>query len=242
MVFNRSILFSIAVHAAIVTAAVAVNGRGMVYNAPADHILVSLFSGIAGSPAASLNEAKSGKSNQRNKKEIKKEINREAIPLAMPVKEAEKLAAVQAAEKIEEAESLKTGEVTFFENAGIPSVQDTGIKGDAISANSVSKSRPGENGGGSNKEGIQTAYSQIRAMIEKAKTYPLLARKRKIEGTVVTEFIINRRGYPENIAIAKGSGYEILDSAALNIISRAAPFPAINGHIVIPITFSLTGN
>jgi len=242
MVFNRSILFSIAVHAAIVTAAVAVNGRGMVYIAPANHILVSLFSGIAGSPAASLNEAKGVKANQRNKKEIKKEIRREDIPLAMPVKEAEKLSAVQAAEKIEKAESLKAGEVTFFENAGIPSVQDTGIKGDAILARSASKSRSGENGGGSNKDGIKTVYSQIRAMIEKAKTYPLLARKRKLEGTVVTEFVINRKGYPENIAVAKGSGYEILDSAALNIISRAAPFPAINGHIVIPITFSLTGN
>lgn len=235
MVFNRSILFSIAVHAAIVTAAVAVNGRGMVYNAPADHLLISLFSEIAGSTAVSLN----GKLNQQNKKEIKKEIRRDDIPRAMPVKEAEKLSAVQAAGKVDKAEGLKAGEAAFFENTGIPSVQDTGIKGDA---KSVSKSRAGENGGESNKEGIQTVYSQIRAMIEKAKTYPLLARKRKIEGTVETEFVINRRGYPENIAVSKSSGYEILDSAALNIISSAAPFPAINSHIVIPITFSLTGN
>ncbi len=132
MVFNRSILFSIAVHAAVVTAAVAVNGRGMVYNAPANHILVSLFSEIAGSTAVSLKEAKGGKADQRNKEEIKKEISREDVPRAMPVKEAEKLSAVQAAEKIEKAENSKAGEAAFFEKAGIHSVQDTGIQGDTI--------------------------------------------------------------------------------------------------------------
>jgi TonB family protein len=82
-------------------------------------------------------------------------------------------------------------------------------------------------------------YSLIRAAIEKAKTYPYIARKKKIEGTVITEFIIDGRGYPDNIKVIKSSGFEILDSAALNIISKAAPFPKLEGNIVIPITFSL---
>jgi protein TonB len=80
----------------------------------------------------------------------------------------------------------------------------------------------------------------IRSAIEKAKNYPFLARKKKIEGTVITEFSISGRGYPEDIKIKKSSGSEILDLAAIKIITRAAPFPMITSKIVIPITFKLT--
>jgi protein TonB len=80
----------------------------------------------------------------------------------------------------------------------------------------------------------------IRSAIEKAKDYPFLARKKKIEGTVITEFTISGRGYPEDIKVKKSSGSEILDSAAIKIITRAAPFPKVNSKIVIPLTFKLT--
>ena len=80
----------------------------------------------------------------------------------------------------------------------------------------------------------------IRSAIERAKNYPFLARKKKIEGTVITEFTISSRGNPEDIKIKESSGSEILDSAAIKIITRAAPFPKVNSKIVIPITFKLT--
>lgn len=94
--------------------------------------------------------------------------------------------------------------------------------------------------GGHREEGPHSMYAFIRSAIEKAKTYPLLARKKKIEATVITEFSISNKGYPQDLKITKGSGFEILDSAAMNIISKAAPFPKIDGRIVIPITFTLT--
>ncbi len=46
-------------------------------------------------------------------------------------------------------------------------------------------------------------YSLIRAAISRAKIYPLLARKRKIEGTVVTGFRIDEKGRPQDLKIEK---------------------------------------
>lgn len=87
--------------------------------------------------------------------------------------------------------------------------------------------------------GGQSLIHQIRAAIERAKIYPVLARKRKQEGTVVTGFSINSNGLPENIRIIKSSGINILDSAARDTIIRAAPFPIVKGSIEVPITFIL---
>lgn len=91
------------------------------------------------------------------------------------------------------------------------------------------------------KGNTSNPYALIRAAIEKARTYPFLARKKRIEGTVVIDFTINGRGYPQDIKIGKSSGSEILDSAAIKIVMKAAPFPAVDGEIAVPISFKLTG-
>jgi protein TonB len=86
----------------------------------------------------------------------------------------------------------------------------------------------------------EDSYSLIRAAISRSKIYPLLARKRKIEGAVITGFRIDEKGRPQELKIEKSSGHEILDSAALKIVTKAAPFPRVNGEIIVPITFKLT--
>jgi TonB family protein len=83
-------------------------------------------------------------------------------------------------------------------------------------------------------------YALITAAIEKAKTYPFLARKKKIEGTVIAAFRIDAKGYPQEINIRKSSGFEILDSAAMKIVTKAAPFPHVVEPVEIPITFRIT--
>jgi TonB family protein len=87
---------------------------------------------------------------------------------------------------------------------------------------------------------IKDYYALITAAIEKAKTYPFLARKKKIEGTVIAAFRINAKGYPQDINIRKSSGFEILDSAAMKIVTKAAPFPHVVEPVEIPITFRIT--
>ena len=82
-------------------------------------------------------------------------------------------------------------------------------------------------------------YRMIRTAIEKALVYPALAKKRGIEGTVITEFTISSRGYPENIKIVRSSGYGLLDVAARDTVLKASPFNAARGWIEIPINFRL---
>ncbi len=84
------------------------------------------------------------------------------------------------------------------------------------------------------------SYGAIRALLEKAKNYPLLARKRGMEGTVFVSFVIGSRGLPQDVKIMKSSGYQILDEEVKKMLKKASPFPGIKGEIVIPITFKLT--
>lgn len=79
----------------------------------------------------------------------------------------------------------------------------------------------------------------IRASIERAVRYPLPARKRKIEGTVLVSFDINAAGSPLNIRVIKSSGHAILDDEAASAIRRAAPLPYLSGALKIPISFRL---
>lgn len=82
-------------------------------------------------------------------------------------------------------------------------------------------------------------YSLIRTAIDNAKTYPFLARKRGMEGTVIVSFSIDMKGLPQDIKIIKSSGYKILDDHVLKILRNASPFPEIKEEIVIPVTFRL---
>jgi protein TonB len=102
-----------------------------------------------------------------------------------------------------------------------------------------------ENGGsvheaaGTAQKGRYDAIGAIRAAIERAKKYPLFARRSGMEGTVTAEFSIDGRGRPENVKIKTSSGFELLDAAAKETIIRAAPFPFVEGRIEIPIAFRL---
>jgi TonB family protein len=89
--------------------------------------------------------------------------------------------------------------------------------------------------GGSN----QDLLGQLRASIEKALIYPPLARKRKLEGTVLVHFRINGNGTPLDVRVIKSSNYAILDEEAIRTVIRAAPLPSIGGGVELPIRFRL---
>lgn len=84
---------------------------------------------------------------------------------------------------------------------------------------------------------LRSTIELIKESIERAKMYPLVARIRGQEGTVVTEFSIDRQGRPENIRILRSSGFTILDRAARDTIVRAAPFPVVKGDLKVSIRF-----
>ena len=80
----------------------------------------------------------------------------------------------------------------------------------------------------------------IRDMIEKSKRYPLLARRRGIEGTTLVRFRLKTDGSLERIELEKSSGKGILDRESINTVERAAPFPYVKGWLVIPLNYELS--
>jgi TonB family protein len=84
------------------------------------------------------------------------------------------------------------------------------------------------------------SYGAIRTLLEKAKSYPIFARREGMEGTVFVSFTIDKKGLPQDVKIMKSSGYQVLDEEVRKMLKKASPFPEFNGEIKIPITFKLT--
>ena len=113
----------------------------------------------------------------------------------------------------------------------IPYGQETDIKG--------SLDLPVSGNDGISKDKDSGIIEIIRNSIEKAKIYPILARKRGIEGTVYISFRVNSEGKPNDIKILNSSGSHILDNATLDIVKKAAPFPHIDSSVEVPVAFRL---
>ncbi len=65
----------------------------------------------------------------------------------------------------------------------------------------------------------------VRQRIERAKQYPLQARKRQEQGHVVLHFSISPRGELRDVHVVRSSRNQELDNAALDAVKRAAPYP-----------------
>ena len=90
-----------------------------------------------------------------------------------------------------------------------------------------------------------TYYGRGRQMIDGNKSYPLLARQRKQEGSPKVSFTILKNGIVEKLSV-DSSGYRILDREARRIIMISSPFPEIPDSmnkdsidLTIPINFKL---
>jgi TonB family protein len=88
-------------------------------------------------------------------------------------------------------------------------------------------------------EGVPDIIEMIGMAIERAKTYPVLARKRGIEGTVYITFRVSPEGRPMDIEVLKSSGHRLLDTATLNVVRKAAPYPYIDSLIEVPVIYKL---
>ncbi|MDX8402806.1 MAG: energy transducer TonB [Mariprofundaceae bacterium] len=80
-------------------------------------------------------------------------------------------------------------------------------------------------------------WERVRARLEESKWYPASARRRGIEGDVELGFALNRDGYARDAKILAGSGYAMLDQAALETVKRAEPFPADGGEYRFKLRF-----
>jgi TonB family protein len=240
--FRRNIVFSLLLHITIITAAFSFLSRGTSFRAPAQYMMVSLLRQMTGieETASPVNTAP-----QMKNKNHDREANKQSVP------DKNKKAITENQNDTDKDTSQNTAGIS---ESVAPINQLSGISKEKYLLNTPAEkleSTPSSGAiitGGLRTLSVHTIASQdgediyaiIRNAIEKAKTYPFLARKKKIEGTVIAAFRINAKGYPQDINIRESSGFEILDSAAINIVIKAAPFPHVVEPVEIPITFRIT--
>ncbi len=139
-------------------------------------------------------------------------------------------------------EPANNASLTNYEDSGngvVDIVSKSKTNNDA-SDSSFSSESGGTSGGNKNKGILSPGiFEVIRTSIERAKTYPILARKKGIEGTVYISFRVNSEGRPQDIKILNSSGSKILDNATLDILKKAAPFPYTDSPIEVPVVFRL---
>jgi TonB family protein len=243
MRIGKPILFSFAVHTLVLlTAAVSVTqvvSHGRVF-------MVMLEDGL---PFEDLRDKGGGK-----RQETGKPRSADTVKRTLPVNPPDDMSAKQAADSTprHEAETARRSVDSSVPEAGSSPRKEAGpapgLSGGALPGTSRHESE-GVSFFSAKAEGLQGLHgaargndnlsTKIRELIERAKTYPALAKKRKQEGTVVTEFSINTQGLPENIRVVKSSGFSLLDAAARDTILKAAPFPPVRDRIEIPISFVL---
>ena len=99
-----------------------------------------------------------------------------------------------------------------------------------------------------NNAAIKTRYEQtISLWIQKFKLYPESARSLAMQGKTVVRIRIDRRGNIRYSALEVSTGYEELDRAALDMVRRANPVPAVpdsypDGEMfefLIPVKFQI---
>ncbi len=92
---------------------------------------------------------------------------------------------------------------------------------------------------------IQTSYSLPAYRETPAPEYPIMAERRGYQGTVILDVLVNKDGKAESVQLAKSSGYDILDRAAIKGVREWLFHPAKKGDelvdawVKIPIKFQL---
>lgn len=96
------------------------------------------------------------------------------------------------------------------------------------------------------KDDVRKYIAALMRQLNRHKTYPAALKKAKIEGRVVLQFTLDRSGRLVASSVKQGSGSAELDRAALEMLARANPLPAIPDFmerdelaLAIPVEYSL---
>lgn len=158
-------------------------------------------------------------------------IARHGLPAALPANQADAVKMEMPAEVQTEPDSAsmqQSGQSTKNADVG----RDD--QGQAASASGSGQGMSAQFGVISPEE-----WAILAAAIERTKNYPRLARERGIEGVVRVRFRLTSSGTVEKIEIVQSSGSEILDSASIGAVYRAAPMPAVSGWVEMPMKYVL---
>jgi periplasmic protein TonB len=122
----------------------------------------------------------------------------------------------------------------------------SGTEGKAGTRNSRNAGDADDSNGGGIPGEVVDYMSVLQAWLERHKEYPRGARLRRIEGTTLLYFVMDRSGRVIDYRIEKSSGFELLDHEVEAMIRRAQPLPAIPKdmnrqrlELVVPVQFLL---
>jgi len=148
------------------------------------------------------------------------------------------------------AETAETAEPQASTRTAARQTRAVGAGGDSDSGEA--DSRAGTAGAGQSaalggNPGARRDYMQrVAAQLARAKRYPRHARTRGQEGVGHLVFTIDAAGRVVDHRLGQGTGHDMLDRAILDMLARAAPFPAFPGDfreatltLTVPVRFSL---
>ena len=137
--------------------------------------------------------------------------------------------------KVKPSPDAQIGDRTVESNASVNSKATT--TGPATTTN------PNLVGNGASGSELDAYRSALRREIERHKRYPARAKMMRKQGVVTVSFTIGADGSITGVAIAKSSGVEDLDNAALSAVNSArsiGPRPAgMGASISVPISFKI---
>ncbi len=82
-------------------------------------------------------------------------------------------------------------------------------------------------GDGVDLKALMRGYiGSVNQAVRKDYTYPLAAKRARIEGVVLVELVVDARGNIVSVTIASSSGFEVLDQAAIASVRSVGRLPA----------------
>jgi protein TonB len=116
----------------------------------------------------------------------------------------------------------------------------------AAGSNSAGNSGFGGAADAGGSAAISSYQAQVLAHLTRHRVYPLEARERGITGIARIQFALGRDGRVLSASLISGSGERLLDTAALDLVRRASPFPPFPAGVMqarmdfaAPIRFDL---
>lgn len=89
----------------------------------------------------------------------------------------------------------------------------------------------------------------VHDWLRRHQRYPRAARRAGLEGTAHVRFVIDRAGALRETELVASSGHAVLDRAALDLLQRAAPYPALPRRVsaarielTLPVEYRLSGD
>jgi protein TonB len=145
------------------------------------------------------------------------------------------------------APARPTGSASASASASAPSgaaAADT-TAGTADSSSPTARSATQGDPGGGRQAGLPAAYQALlRQILQRAHRVPAEAQERRLRGTALVQATITRNGRVVAHHLARSSGYQMLDEAALDLFRRVSPFPpfpseyqADETRILVPVEF-----